>query len=236
LQTPTDHTPRRHALGSPGPFVGNDVVDLADARAACAHRDRRFVERVCGADEIVRAKSPRELWTLFAAKEAAYKALVKLGVDPGFRHRAIRVAADRQSVAYGDTRLALSVADGEEYVHAFAWTGAGTPMARVAQNDGRETDEGSRARALLCAMVAAAIGCEADELAVVRDPAVGAWDGYGPPRVERASVGVGADVSLSHDGRFVAAAAVLVEGRVVSHWRARAARPRVSGERRVDSR
>jgi phosphopantetheinyl transferase (holo-ACP synthase) len=192
-----------------GSFVGNDVVDLADARAACAHRDRRFVERVCSVDEQTRAGSPRELWALFAAKEAAYKALVKLGADPVFRPRAIRVAPDRRSVTYGDTRLALSVADGEAHVHALAWTGDATPMARVAPNDGPETDEGPRARAVLCAIVAGAIGCEADELRVVRDRVAGAWDGYGPPHVRRAGVLIRADVSLSHDGRFVAAAVVL---------------------------
>jgi hypothetical protein len=45
---------------------------------------------------------------------------------------------------------------------------------------------------------------------VVRDPVPGAWDGFGPPRVEhRGQLMAGTDVSLSHDGPFVAVAAIV---------------------------
>jgi hypothetical protein len=56
-------------------------------------------------------------------------------------------------------------------------------------------------------IVAGVVGCAASEIDVVRDAAPGSWDGYGPPRLERHGARLEADVSLSHDGRFVAAAA-----------------------------
>ncbi len=194
----------------PFPAIGNDVVDLTDPAIARRHESERFVARVCSEDERPRVATARDLWSLFAAKEAAYKALVKLGDYPGFGHRTIRVAPDLASVAWRDRRLSLRVAGDGEHVHAVAWSGDSRPIARVLRTR-HLGGEGERARAALRELVATAIGCEPGELEVIRDPVAGAWDGYGPPRLVRSGAPVDADVSLSHDGRFVAAAA-LVDG------------------------
>jgi len=190
-------------------IVGNDVVDLADPAIAGHHRRERFVSRVCAPGEHLRATTAAGLWTLFAAKEAAYKALVKLGHAPGFAHREILVAPDLDAVTWHGCRLRLRVVRDDERVHAVAWSAAGDapPLAACARADGPLE---RAARALVCSLVADATGFPAAELAVVRDPAAGAWDGYGPPRMERLDrrrLDVAVDVSLSHDGRFVAAAA-----------------------------
>jgi phosphopantetheinyl transferase (holo-ACP synthase) len=191
--------------------VGNDVVDLTDPVIARHHDRGRFVARVCSDDERARVRSARDLWTLFASKEAAYKVLVKLGASPGFGHRSIRVAQDLATATWNDVRVALAVTGDAEHVHALAWTGGPPPTGRVVRSGGgpddEREDEGARARAVLCDLVATATGCAPSDLRVVRDPAPGAWDGYGPPRVERGGALVAVDVSLSHDGRFVAAAA-----------------------------
>jgi phosphopantetheinyl transferase (holo-ACP synthase) len=188
--------------------LGNDVVDLTDPAVARHHESERFVARVCSEDERPRVATARDLWSLFAAKEAAYKALVKLGDCPGFGHRAIRVAPDLASVAWRDRRLTLRVSGDGEHVHAVAWIGDLRPIARVLRMEGLG-GEGERARAVLRELVATAIGCAPGELEVVRDPVPGAWDGYGPPRLVRSGAPVDADVSLSHDGRFAAAAALV---------------------------
>jgi phosphopantetheinyl transferase (holo-ACP synthase) len=189
--------------------VGNDVVDLADPAIARHHEDTRFVARVCGDDERARVTTARALWTLFAAKEAAYKALMKLGESPGFGHRAIRVAPELDVVSWGKQRLRLTVTGDSEHVHAVAWTDASrTPVARAGRLQAGE-GESEGARRVLRALAAEALGCNPDALAVLRDPAPGAWDGFSPPRLERSGERVDADVSLSHDGRFVAAAALL---------------------------
>jgi len=197
--------------------IGNDVVDLTDPAIARHHARERFVARVCNDDERLRVATAGDLWSLFAAKEAAYKALVKLGDSPGFGHRAIHVARDLASVTWGDRRLALAVTCEVDHVHAVAWT----PMPAVsgAQRGSRPIARATRApvahaesesaRAVLLDLVATAIGCDPGELEVVRDPSPGAWDGYGPPRVVWAGAPLDVDVSLSHDGGFVAAAALV---------------------------
>lgn len=193
------------------PAIGNDVVDLTDPAIARHHHRERFVARICSEDERARVATARDLWGYFAAKEAAYKALLKLGGSPGFGHRAIVVAPDLASVAWRDRRLALKVAGDAEHVHAVAWSDGWKPIVCVVRADGtaRSESESERARAALRELVAAAIGCAPGELEVVRDPAAGAWDGYGPPRLVRNGAPVDADVSLSHDGSFVAAAALV---------------------------
>ncbi|HEX4449048.1 MAG TPA: 4'-phosphopantetheinyl transferase superfamily protein [Polyangiaceae bacterium] len=191
--------------------VGNDVVDLTDPWIARHHEDADFVARVCSDEERRRVNTKRDLWRLFAAKEAAYKALVKLGRAPGFAHRALLVSADGGSVAWSDCRLALSVTDDLDHVHAVAWSEGHRPRARVARADGAEAvaDEGTRARDLLRDLVASTFGYLAGDLEVIRDPAPGTWDGRGPPRIVRRAVPLDIAVSLSHDGPFVAAATLV---------------------------
>jgi phosphopantetheinyl transferase (holo-ACP synthase) len=191
------------------PAIGNDVVDLTDPAIARHHDRERFVGRICSNDERQRVVTARDLWSLFAAKEAAYKALVKLGGSPGFGHRAIVVAPDLASVTWRDRHLALEVTGDADHVHAIAWSEGWRPIARVVRTDGAARSEGERARAALRELVAKALGCAPEELEVVRDPAAGAWDGYGPPRLLRNGAAVDADVSLSHDGSYVAAAALV---------------------------
>ena len=177
-------------------------MDLTDPGIARHHENERFVARVCSADERPRVLTARDLWILFAAKEAAYKALVKVGAAPGFGHRAIRVAPGLDRVSWGEWSLELSVTGDADHVHAVAWTGL-HPVARVART---RDDESEAARRIARELVADAIGCSPDDLAVLRDPAPGAWDGQGPPRIVRRGDPVDADVSLSHDGPFAAAA------------------------------
>ncbi len=195
------------------PAIGNDVVYLTDPGIVRHHENRRFVERVCSEDERARVTTARDLWSLFAAKEAAYKALVKVGGEPGFGHRSIEVASDLASVTWRGRCLDLTVTGDVDHVHAVAWTEGARPLIRVMRATGAERGESEGARALLRELVSTALGCRPEAIEVVRDPSPGSWDGYGPPRVLRDGAPVDADVSLSHDGPFVAAAAVLGRGR-----------------------
>jgi phosphopantetheinyl transferase (holo-ACP synthase) len=167
------------------------------------------VERVCDEAERARVRSRADLWRIFAAKEAAYKALVKMGAAPGFGHRTIRVAEDLAAVTWQDLRVSLSVTDDAEHVHAVAWSAGRTPLASVVAFEGVADDasaESARAYTVLCRLVALEVGCTPEELRVAREPMPGAWDGFGPPRVLRCEIALDVDVSLSHDGRFAAAA------------------------------
>jgi phosphopantetheine--protein transferase-like protein len=102
--------------------VGNDVVDLSDPRCSEKHADARFLERVFTAAErrtIAVADEPDlMLWTLWAAKEAAFKALSKhLGAPPVFRHRAFEVVLTEQGagrVRFGESSTLFRVSSPRE--------------------------------------------------------------------------------------------------------------------------
>lgn len=191
--------------------VGNDVVDLGDPAIAGPPR-LRFIERVCAEEERARifaAPDPAVLlWTLFAAKEAAYKVIVKLGPRPPFAHRRFLVAADLAEVRYEAHTLALFVHRQGDRIHAVASTDALSPRWAAGEREGGD-DPGMAARHLLCEMVAAHLHCAPDSLSVIRPPVPGSWDGFGPPRLERGGAILPIDISLSHDGRYVACAAAL---------------------------
>lgn len=99
-------------MSAAGPALGIDVVDLEHPRSRGKSSDRRFIARVFGDAEaavIGASDDPdRTLWTLWAAKEAAFKAATLLsGEAPVFRHGAfqVRLASDgrRGRVTYEDT-------------------------------------------------------------------------------------------------------------------------------------
>lgn len=192
-------------------LVGNDVVDLHDPGARDAHLRERLVRRVLAEPERARlasAEAPHALfWGLFAAKEAAFKVVAKLRPGAIFAHRAFEVGAALDHVRYDDLSLPLRVSFTSEHVSALAWTSASPALYGVVEAAGG-ADLGLVARAALAHALAARLGCAAAELSVVREPRPGSWDGYGPPGVMRRGERIEADVSLSHDGRFVAYAAV----------------------------
>jgi phosphopantetheine--protein transferase-like protein len=190
--------------------VGDDVVDLGDPAIAASHLGERYARRVLTASELERwrrSDTPKNLlWGLFAAKEAAYKAVGQVRPAPGFAHRRFEVAPDFSSVTFQDLCLSARLETSAEWVHAIAWLGREPELSQVrwlAQDE----NPSNAARRELCLALARARGVRAEELAVVRDARPGSWDGFGPPRVEHLGRAVEAQVSLSHDGRFVSFAA-----------------------------
>jgi phosphopantetheine--protein transferase-like protein len=191
-------------------FVGNDVVDLREPAAKEAAHDVRFVERVFTEREraaIAAAADPTAtLWSLFAAKEAGYKVVAKILPGIAFAHRRFEVGPGLSEIWYDDVRLNLWIDMAPDRAHAVACTRPSahvSGLAAVAPG----ADPSVAARRLLKTAMAARIGCTPDELEIVRDELPGSWDGFGPPRLVFAGRPVAADVSLSHDGGFVAFAA-----------------------------
>lgn len=113
-------------------FVGVDVVDLTGTRTRDRAADPRLTERVFTPRErerIQKADQPdQELWTLWAAKEAAFKVISKLNDRPPvFRHAAYEVVdppgTPVSSLVWGDLRVGLGVDADEHRILVWAWNG-----------------------------------------------------------------------------------------------------------------
>lgn len=137
----------------------------------------------------------RVLWTLFAAKEAAFKALSKALGPLVFAHRKFVVSADLRSVVYDDYPLWLRVDVDGACIHAVTWSDDEPPLHGVGPAG---ADPSADARALLLKRLAV------PGLSVEREPTPGSWNGFGPPKLFRNGTRVNLDISLSHDGRYVA--------------------------------
>lgn len=196
-------------------LVGNDLVDLEEPHIADHHLRARFLERVYTPDERYRVAASREpkflVWALFAAKEAAFKVAVKQFGPVPFVYRAFEVDGELGHVGYRGRRWPLRIIGaGTRWVHAVVCTTPRVASCRV--GNAGNSPAGAAARRLLLDLVAAEWGYQADALQVTRKSAPERWDGLEPPQLFLKGQPTAIDVSLSHDGRFVAAAALMREG------------------------
>ncbi len=116
--------------------VGADAVDVAAMRRVLADSNGAFERRVlCAreADLLARARDPAvALARVFAAKEAAYKALRARAqrrlefrsievLDPGARHSVVRVSPPEGAPARDSTlEVAVTIRTGRDVVSAYA--------------------------------------------------------------------------------------------------------------------
>jgi phosphopantetheine--protein transferase-like protein len=198
------------------PPVGNDIVDLAAPGNLGKSGNGRFLSRVFTAEEralIAGAARPDALlWALWAAKEAAYKAVSR--GDPAVCSipRQYRVVLEKGNavgtaallagkVITPGGELALRVALEEDRVHALAAESEAVLdrlCQRVEDLDGTG-DPSASVREALLREIARFLGCTAGDLSVVKDSG-----GPGAPGVLFRGRLLAAEASLSHDGRFAA--------------------------------
>lgn len=141
-------TQRSHP-GPPGDrvvVVGNDVIDLLEARLQGKAQDQRFLARVLAPAERrgLEESSERhvELWCLWAAKESAYKAVCKVREQPPvFGHSSFEVCWTRAvestvsnaaplrigRVAFQRSQVPVVVHGDPLSLHAHAWLPADAP-------------------------------------------------------------------------------------------------------------
>ncbi|MBI2836836.1 MAG: 4'-phosphopantetheinyl transferase superfamily protein [Acidobacteria bacterium] len=210
-------------------LVGNDIVDLTAPGAGEKHRDRRFLERVFTPEEqaiIADAADPdRVLWMIWSAKEAAFKIASKLIPGTVFAHRKFRVwpiSLHAGRVCSNGVEVNVEWECSSDFVHCVGRIGAEErPVSSAVRHlDGafeasvenhaltaREVESvhsiESAAVRRVAKCLAIHLGLHDAEIVRVR----GAASGWAPPHVEcNGRPAPGFDVSLSHDGRFVAAA------------------------------
>jgi phosphopantetheinyl transferase (holo-ACP synthase) len=170
-------------------MIGNDVVDLRDPETCAGSLHPRFDARVMAASERAwlagRPTPDRDRWMLWAAKEAAYKAMRRMNPTIAFSPVRFLVALDDDGVGtltVGETVLEVLVRIIDDAVHAVA-SFAGTPrdaiLAECLRGAGR--DPSAAARRLAIDVVAArAEGAEASvamrgrlpELQTVKDATI----------------------------------------------------------------
>lgn len=212
------------------PFVGNDLVDFAADHNRGRIGQSRFLERALTLDE--RDRLAREnagdygFALLWSAKEAAYKAARKHDPMLVFAPRRWQVDVDSLAPDPDERKATVAIApnttvivrwqQGDDWLHCVALLGAspGFVDEAVARSIDVEAcgDFAERERAGFSCPESGAVRNLAKRLLhdhgirgieIVRDP-----DAHRrlPPRVYAGEDPLsGVDVSLSHDGRFVAA-------------------------------
>ena len=200
------------------PGVGNDLIDLKDSENIGKSGDERFLGRVFTVAEresIARASSPDTLlWSLWAAKEAAYKAVSR--ADPAICSIPRRYpvflepeGAARKSGWTGKVitprgEVACEVAVSAEWVHALA-AGSEDALHRIFRRVRRLSsgngagDPSAFVQGALLREIASHLDCFVGDLSVVKNQ-----DGLGAPRVLFRGDLLAAEISLSHDGRYAA--------------------------------
>jgi len=159
-------------------MLGNDVVDLADREAAAGATHARFDERVFAASEreaIERSAFPERLrWTLWAAKESAFKAARKIDPRIVLSHRRFEVAVEDDhacTVTHGASRWTVRTRCHDGAVHAVAVAADAARsesidgFARVASTD---ADLSAAVRRFAIGRLAARLGVEPGRLEIAR--------------------------------------------------------------------
>lgn len=187
-------------------MIGNDVVDLGDPETAPGAQHPRFDERVFAPEErdaLARSGAPNRLrWTLWAAKEAAYKVARKLDPRVVFSPKRFVVCLDptlRGEVRHGAVRFGLRIDVLPEAVHAIASSDAEVSSAvrsELLALPAPGADPGRSVRALAARSLTAALGARPGDVVVVKEGRV--------PRLEVGGRRATSDLSLSHHGNVVA--------------------------------
>jgi phosphopantetheinyl transferase (holo-ACP synthase) len=191
-------------------MLGNDIVDLGDPETREGARHPRFDARVFTRAEraaLATAADPERLrWSLWAAKEAAYKCLKKLAPATCFSpvRLAVRLAAEGSgSVEFDGRRLRVMVFSEGDALHAVATDDVDPERAVLRVVSELPAAEGparvsAAVRALARDAAVARLGCAPGEIEL--------WQEGRVPRLRRRGAKHELDLSLSHHGRFLAAA------------------------------
>lgn len=205
--------------------MGNDIVDRRAGDAAGKSRDARFVRRVLTEQEhrVCRqsADSDQYLWTVWTAKETAYKAMAKSWPDISASPR--RYQAFFEDGICGQnlpgvvqtpkTPVYIRVMIRADYIHCIGLTrqspehlvwGVERLFAEPDQDGNRDPDRQSAVvRRAAAARVAACMELPAADIGIRRCQDQVSRQ-MSPPAVYIRGVRSEIDISLSHHGRFTA--------------------------------
>lgn len=204
--------------------VGNDIVDLTDHYARGKSQDTRFLNRVLTQNELgclMDTDDPdRLLWAFWSAKETAYKAISKAYPDVSsspkrydvtFDNNTITVTSGNVQTPHGTVQvLAIS---GEDHVHCVGMsknvdmsTNIKHGMYYIGDDLGSSLPELAKTESRMAreaATISIASHFMLDPMAInIMRPETSQRNT--PPDVYINGEKTDIDISLSHDGRFVA--------------------------------
>jgi len=206
-------------------YVGNDIVDLTTPDAQEKSKDVRFVTRVFTENErglISGAAAPDQvLWSLWTGKETAYKVMQKLnpGITsaPGRYHVSLMGPVCMGTVGHTCVRgfvdtpagvVHIMITRGPDYFHCIGTRDNENLLRSVIGNvytlgNSRETPARISASVRTCAQgaIARCMNCKRDAIRIAR---IASDRGLGPPIVYINDHRPNVDISLSHDGKFIA--------------------------------
>ena len=186
--------------------VGDDVVDLRHPYCQPDAIHPRFDIRAFSADEIDRLAAAdsvhRMRWSLWAAKESAFKAARKLDPRVRFipRDFSVRLNGERARVIHRSGRFDVWLDHTENWVHASASQSGEKPGLRLegdpaADPSGEDESSSDRVRKLARTALGAVLDIAPAEVEIVTTKRI--------PSARRLGEPLPLDLSLSHDGRFV---------------------------------
>jgi phosphopantetheinyl transferase (holo-ACP synthase) len=206
-------------------FIGNDIVDLTDPGNIGKSGNNRFLQRVFTNTEreciVADAKPDVMLWALWAAKETAYKIASKTDLQAVFTPRLYRVVLSPDD--HGPTRsgmvytpqcpVVVRVFIAPDYLHCIGATQLPGILDHVHWDIGRlspleegnDHDPSMAVRRLAGLHLATLLDAPTADIDIRRFQDIDRW---GPPVPYREGQPAPFDLSLSHDGAFVAFAMI----------------------------
>jgi phosphopantetheine--protein transferase-like protein len=205
--------------------VGNDVVDLQTTDAIGKSGDAKFIQRVLGPDEqemVFNSKHPDiSLWAFWSAKETAYKAISKIFPDVSSAPRRYPVTlheVEGSNTLFGDVNtpkgpLTVTISIDEDYIHCIGavdyknasdkvvWGVKKIDSDKKFETISLSKRESLSARSFAIDHMAVGLNLNPDDIHIDRNQFPCR---YSPPIVFIKGKKENIDLSLSHDGRFVA--------------------------------
>jgi phosphopantetheinyl transferase (holo-ACP synthase) len=203
-------------------LVGNDVIDLLDSENIRQGTDSRFLNRVCSETEIKWISQCESIshtaLKVWAAKEAAFKVGKKrIRLDLPFSPVQWEVSRDLQTVLFDGHLFYLLMEESVDFIHAISSNTQNfesvkksivhlhdvEPIELTAGELESTHSEASIRVRQLAKVLLLKNGVQNPEVLRVKSTSDSR---FGPPLIYSMGAPTHTDISLSHDGRFVAVA------------------------------
>jgi hypothetical protein len=202
-------------------LIGNDVVDLTDPRAVGKSQDIRFMDRVFTMNEqkAIFNHNNRDvfLWSLWAGKETAYKAICKIHPDVSSAPRRYEIELFSSAglvpergaahTPFGLVSIRLFVRS--DHLHCVGVTedidmdSVMWNVSKIDQDRSSSDYQSDIVRKMTKQKASCYLNESPDTIEIIRERG---RHGLGPPVLYVRNTKTAIDISMSHDGRFVACA------------------------------